>query len=171
MILSSPQRKIPLGFRKKKQKPVHFSTTRNPPIRRRNRHGRSPPWESRMNSLNRKKRKDKLVRFSSLGPSLRKCDSPSRHFLEGNDQFFSWKSLFFYRCTDEISFAPLRSQGVAPRSNFIREKTLATAPPPCSPKSIYVLAGLVMYLSIESLSHDANAAKQARDSTPSRKSL
>ena len=81
-------------------------------------------------------------------------------FLKKMTEFPSWKSLFFYRCTDEISFAPLRSQGAAPRSNFIREKTVATAPPPCSPKSIYVLAGLVIHPSIESLSHDANTANK-----------
>jgi len=57
--------------------------------------------------------------------------------------FSAWKSLFFYRCTDEISFAPLKSQGVVSRANYIREKTVAVAPPPCSPKSIYVLADLL----------------------------
>jgi len=57
--------------------------------------------------------------------------------------FPAWKSLFFYRCTDEILFAPLRSQGVDSRLKHIREKTVAAAPPPCSPKSIYVLANLL----------------------------
>ena len=37
---------------------------------------------------------------------------PSCLRLERNDEFPSWKSLFFYRCTDVISFAPLKSQGV-----------------------------------------------------------
>ena len=68
---------------------------------------------------------------------------PSGLRLERNDEFCSWKSLFFYRCTDIISFAPLRSQGVDSRLNYIRERNAITAPPPCSPKSIYVLASLV----------------------------
>ena len=64
--------------------------------------------------------------------------------LEGNDEFSSWKALFFYRCTDMISFAPLKSQGVDSRSNYIRGiKATTTTPPPCSPKNIYVLANLV----------------------------
>ena len=64
-------------------------------------------------------------------------------YLGGNDELFSWGSLFFYRCTDEILFAPLKSQGVDSRLKYIRDKTEAAAPPPCSPKSIYVLANLV----------------------------
>jgi len=60
-----------------------------------------------------------------------------------NDEACSWKSLFFYRCTDAISFAPLKSQGVDSRLEYIRENTVEEAPPPCSPKSIYVLASLV----------------------------
>ena len=63
--------------------------------------------------------------------------------FDQNDELSSWKSLFFYCCTDEISFAPLRSQGVESRSDYIRENTVAAAPLPCSPKSIYVLANLV----------------------------
>ena len=42
--------------------------------------------------------------------------------LEDRDRFPRWKSLFFYRCTDEISFAPLRFQGVDSRSDYIRER-------------------------------------------------
>jgi len=57
--------------------------------------------------------------------------------------FSAWKSLFFYRCTERILFAPLKSQGVELRLNFLHEKTIAAAPPPCSPKSIYVLAKLL----------------------------
>jgi len=68
---------------------------------------------------------------------------PSCLRLGKNDEFSSWKSLFFYRCTDMISFAPLRSQGVESRLNYIRGRNATTAPPPCSPKSIYVLADLV----------------------------
>jgi len=57
--------------------------------------------------------------------------------------FATWKSLFFYRCTDAISFAPLKSQGPDSRLKYIRENTVKAAPPPCSPKSIYVLASLL----------------------------
>lgn len=72
--------------------------------------------------------------------------------IEKHVKLFRWKSLFFYRCTDEISFAPLRSQGVDSRIGYIREKTVAASPPPCSPKSIYVLANLVRKPSIGSFS-------------------
>ena len=70
------------------------------------------------------------------------------HFLpcphiDGNGEFYSWKSLFFYCCTDTILFAPLKSQGLESRLKYIRENTTAEAPPPCSPKSIYVLAKVV----------------------------
>jgi len=57
--------------------------------------------------------------------------------------FAAWKSLFFYRCTDTILFAPLKSQGVESRTSHIRGKTVAITPPPCSPKSIYTLASLL----------------------------
>jgi len=57
--------------------------------------------------------------------------------------FSAWRSLFFYRCTDEISFALLKSQGADARLNHIRENTVAAAPSPCSPKSIYVLANML----------------------------
>ena len=63
--------------------------------------------------------------------------------LDQNNEFARWKSLFFYCCTDKISFAPLRSQGVDSRLGYNHEKTVAANPPPCSPKSIYVLANLV----------------------------
>ena len=79
-------------------------------------------------------------------------------FLRINDEFFSWKSLFFYRCTDAISFAPLKSQGVDPRLGYIRENTVATAPPPCSPKSIYLLANLVRRFSTQHM-HNIDTKK------------
>ena len=72
--------------------------------------------------------------------------------FDQNVELSSWKSLFFYCCTDEISFAPLRSQGGESRSGYIREKTVAATPPPCSPKSIYVLANLVWQPPIGSFS-------------------
>jgi len=86
--------------------------------------------------------------FSACVPFL---PSPS---VEKNDEPCSWKSLFFYRCTDTISFAPLKSQGVDSRLEYIRENTVADAPPPCSPKSIYVLAELVKLPSAKRLAHD-----------------
>ena len=54
--------------------------------------------------------KKKLVRFSSLGHSPRTYAIPPHPHVERSDGFSSWKSLFFYRCTDIISFAPLKSQ-------------------------------------------------------------
>ena len=68
---------------------------------------------------------------------------PPHPSVERNDKLSSWKSLFFYRCTDVISFAPLKSQGVDARLRYIRARMLTATPPPCSPKSIYVLASLV----------------------------
>jgi len=62
-------------------------------------------------------------------------------FIVGS--FSAWKSLFFYHCTDTVSFAPLKSQGVDSRSHYIRSRTTTATPPPCSPKSIYVLASLL----------------------------
>ena len=64
-------------------------------------------------------------------------------FFPQNYVLSSWKSLFFYRCTDQILFAPLKSQGTGSRLECIRENTVGAAPPPCSPKSTYVLATLV----------------------------
>ncbi|KAF9650020.1 hypothetical protein BDM02DRAFT_3128017 [Thelephora ganbajun] len=57
--------------------------------------------------------------------------------------FSAWKSLFFYRCTDTILYAPLKSQGADSRLNHIHQNTVTVAPHPCSPKSIYVLANLL----------------------------
>ena len=93
---------------------------------------------------------------------------PSCIRLVRNDEFCSWKSLFFYRCTDIISFAPLRSQGVDSRLNYIRERNATTAPPPCSPKSIYVLASLVRKPSIRRLTHDTDASIEAGNTAPLR---
>ena len=76
------------------------------------------------------------------------------HSAEESDESCSWKSLFFYRCTDTISFAPLKSQGIDSRLEYIRENTVTDAPPPCSPKSIYILAELVRLPSTKRLSHD-----------------
>ncbi|KAF9642138.1 hypothetical protein BDM02DRAFT_3264568 [Thelephora ganbajun] len=68
--------------------------------------------------------------------------------------FSAWKSLFFYRCTDTIMYAPLKSQGVDSRLNHILANTVVAAPPPCSPKSVYVLAS---FLGIQPLCDSAFA--------------
>ena len=93
---------------------------------------------------------------------------PSSLRLERNDEFCSWKSLFFYRCTDRISFAPLRSQGVDSRLKYIRERNAITAPPPCSPKGIYVLASLVRKPSIKRLTHATDTSIEVRNTAPLR---
>ena len=84
-------------------------------------------------------------------------------FSRENDGLSSWKSLFFYRCTDEILFAPLKSQGTDFRLTYIRENTVEAAPPPCSPKSIYVLANLVRQPSTKHLMQDADVSILARN--------
>ena len=91
--------------------------------------------------------------------------------LEGNDEFSSWKSLFFYRCTEMISFAPLKSQGVDSRSVYIRGIKATTTPPPCSPKSIYVLANLVIKSSIKRLTHDTDVSIEAGNTAPLRQCI
>ena len=75
-----------------------------------------------------------------------------------NDEACSWKALFFYRCTDAISFAPLKSQGVDSRLEYIRENTVEEAPPPCSPKSVYVLASLVSQGLTDRFAHNVNGS-------------
>lgn len=87
--------------------------------------------------------------------------------IEGNDELISWKSLFFYRCTDTILFAPLKSQGVNSRSHYILWGTATVTPPPCSPKSVYVLAGLVRKILVKLLWYDIDA-DEARDQAPLR---
>ena len=96
---------------------------------------------------------------------------PSRLRLGRNDKFCSWKSLFFYRCTDTVSFAPLRSQGVDSRLNYIRERSAKTAPPPCSPKSIHILASLVKKPSIKYLTYDTDVSIEARNPAPLRRGI
>ena len=78
--------------------------------------------------------------------------------LRLNDEACSWKSLFFYRCTDAISFAPLKSQGVDSRLEYICENTVEEAPPPCSPKSVYVLASLVSQSLTDHFVHNVNGS-------------
>ena len=94
------------------------------------------------------------VRFPS-------CLRPGR-----NDRFSSWRSLFFYRCTDTILFAPLRSQGIESRLNYTRGMNTTAAPPPCSPKGIYVLASLVRNLSVKHFTHDTDVSIKARNPAP-----
>jgi hypothetical protein len=95
------------------------------------------------NRLTPRTRQNKLAQFLLPGHSQRELAFLASIRLQGSDRFPSWKSLFFYRCTDEILFAPLRSQGAEPRLNYIRQNTAAKTPLPCSPKSVYVLAALV----------------------------
>ena len=155
------------------------------------------------------------MRFLLLGLFQRAYSLSPLHSAIGIEWFYSWKSLFFYRCTDVISFAPLKSQsiGLRPRKtsassepqsigsdlknisarghppephsavgsrpsrngtppqqprgansradgvvgwstsvesqvvdsflNLLGKNTVAASPPPCSPKSIYILANLV----------------------------
>ena len=94
--------------------------------------------------------------------------SPSSLRLPRSDDSSSWKSLFFYRCTDVILFAPLRSQGVDARSDYIRRNKRAAVPPPCSPKSIHVLASLVRKSPIKCLIRATDTVNQARAEDPSR---
>ena len=47
--------------------------------------------------------------------------------------------------------APSEPQSVAPRLDPIPKKTATVAPPPCSPKSIYILASLVRHLQLSVL--------------------
>ena len=112
-------------------------------------------------------RKRKPVRFLPLGHSQRTWALDSCLHSEKNKGLFSWKSLFFYPCTDEVLFAPLRSQGVDYRSNYIREKTAAAAPPPCSPKGIYTLADLVRESSNRNLRNYADTSKPSWVLSPS----
>ena len=93
-------------------------------------------------------------------------DFPSCLHIERNDEFSSWKSLFFYCCTNAISFAPLKSQGVDSRSNYIRAMEVTVTPPPCSPKSIYVLASLVRKPLIKCLTHDTDVSTEAGNTAP-----
>ncbi|KAG1832295.1 hypothetical protein DFJ58DRAFT_848066 [Suillus subalutaceus] len=59
----------------------------------------------------------------------------SRRLLITDTAFNTWQSLLYYLYTDEIVFAPLRSQ----ESETARCCSL-DGPPPCSPKSMYRLA-------------------------------
>lgn len=74
-------------------------------------------------------------------------EHPRAVFLLGS--YSAWESLFFYRCTDEISFAPRRSRRVKYRLDYIHKNTVASAPPPCSSKSVYILAGLLQLDDLE----------------------
>ena len=108
--------------------------------------GGSPGGEE---SQNAKEEEEKIRAVLVAGSFSAYVYSPIAHWTESNNTLFSWKSLFFYRCTDEILFAPLKSQGVDSRLNYIRENTVTKTPPPCSPKSIYLLADFVSGPSVE----------------------
>ena len=98
------------------------------------------------------------MRYSSPGHFQREHTPSPHHDTERNDEFPSWKSVFFWSCTGVISFAPLKSQGVDSRLGYIRENTTAAAPPPCSPKSIYNLASLVSQPPTKRLRCETNAS-------------
>ena len=100
-----------------------------------------PEVQNELQNPKEEKKETRAVLITGSFSAYAHFNVPS--FSEINDGFFSWKSLFFYRCTDVILFAPLKSQGVESRLNFISNNTVAELPPPCSPKSIYVLAKLV----------------------------
>ena len=116
----------------------------------------------------KRSKKNWFVRFSLLGHFQRMRSSPCA-YLGRNDTLFSWKSLFFYRCTDEILFAPLKSQGADSRLKYIRENTVEAAPPPCSPKSIYVLANLVRRPLTKQLQHVTDTSISAGNQAPLRR--
>lgn len=63
--------------------------------------------------------------------------------LDKSNEFPGWKSLLFYCYTGIITFAPLSSQGIEYRLDYIHQNTTVGAPPPRLPKSTYVLAGSV----------------------------
>ena len=67
--------------------------------------------------------------------------------------------MFFYRCTDDILFTPLPSQGADHRLNYIRTSTIA-AIPPCSPENIYTLANLVRHSPIAHFRRAADTINQ-----------
>lgn len=152
------------------------------------------------------RKKRRTARFSLPGLFRRMCAFLHHPYAQINNELPSWRSLFFYRCADVISFAPLKSQGIDSRCVRVRETTVSTepsnrsltgflnlaewmgelsnqvlsnetptqvklradvaTPPPCSPKSIYVLASLVRQGSIEYLMHQINASNQARNPAP-----
>ncbi|KAG1752163.1 hypothetical protein EDB19DRAFT_1095255 [Suillus lakei] len=61
---------------------------------------------------------------------------PSRRVLVTDTAFKTWQALLYYLYTDEIIFAPLRSQQPSPTTVHLS----LDGPPPCSPKSMYRLA-------------------------------
>ena len=104
-----------------------------------------------------------IARSWLLDHFQRRCALSPRSLAERGDHLSSWKFVFFYRCTDKVSFAPLQSQGVKYRKELIRKTTVTTAPPPCSPKTIYVLASSVRQPSAGPLVHDIEASIPARN--------
>jgi len=61
---------------------------------------------------------------------------------------------------------PSEPQRVKSRTPHFREKPLAAVLPPCSPKSIYILASLVRQPSTGCIRHGTNASNQARNPAP-----
>lgn len=83
--------------------------------------------------------KDILVAESGSYTTFVRCFFVATDF---SDYLYSWTSLLFSMYTEEISFAPLRSQGLDVRATGIENltKEYPHEPKPCSPKSLYALA-------------------------------
>ncbi|KAG2159388.1 uncharacterized protein EDB93DRAFT_1115422 [Suillus bovinus] len=73
--------------------------------------------------------------IKSLTTKRTPCIIPGRRLLVTDTAFNTWRALLDYLYTDEIVFAPLRSQA----SKSARRRSLGEAPS-CSPKSMYRLA-------------------------------
>jgi len=72
----------------------------------------------------------KPVRFSLLGRFQRMCLFALPLYAIRNNRFSSWSSLFFYRCTDRISFARLKSQDISSRLSKISALPTLSEPQP-----------------------------------------
>lgn len=68
--------------------------------------------------------------------------------------FASWSALFFYMCTGEIKFAPLRSQGADMRAQYVKEQGTSGKAPSCSPKAVYSIATVLEIKSLRELAFD-----------------
>jgi hypothetical protein len=87
----------------------------------------------------RKKRKVWLVLGGrSIGVASRPDNDPSRRVHAPVEPTKAEEKTVLWEKTKEER-----------RADYIREKTVAAAPPPCSPKTIYVLANLVRQPSTE----------------------
>ncbi|KAG1819251.1 uncharacterized protein BJ212DRAFT_1298488 [Suillus subaureus] len=67
----------------------------------------------------------------------------SRRVLVMDTAFKTWQALLYYLYTNEIIFAPLRSQASPTKHSSLKE------PPPCSPKSMYRLACKIKHVGLQ----------------------